>query len=91
MTGSAVENHNKLNEIYAGLQEQLLAGLASSRLVFDHPVAKGSGTEANWLNMLQDHLPRRYQAEPAFVVDADGQQSEQIDIVIYDRQYTPAD
>jgi hypothetical protein len=39
--------------------------------------------------MLQDHLPRRYQAETAFVVDAEGQQSEQIDIVIYDRQYTP--
>ena len=89
MTGSVNQNHNRLNEIYAGLQEQLRAGLASSRTVLDHPGAKGAGTEANWLNMLQDHLPRRYQAEAAFVVDADGQQSEQIDIVIYDRQYTP--
>ncbi|MEJ8568851.1 DUF6602 domain-containing protein [Elongatibacter sediminis] len=89
MTGSVDENHNRLNEVYAGLQEQLRAGLASSRSVIDHPGAKGSGTEANWLKMLQDHLPHRYQVETAFVVDAEGQQSEQIDIVIYDRQYTP--
>ena len=39
--------------------------------------------------MLQYHLPHRYQAETAFIVDAEGKQSEQIDIVIYDRQYTP--
>ena len=89
MTSNVDQNHNRLNEIYAGLQEQLRAGLASSRTVIDHPGAKGAGTEANWLNMLQDHLPRRYQAQPAFVVDAKGQQSEQIDIVIYDQQYTP--
>jgi hypothetical protein len=39
--------------------------------------------------MLQDHLPWRYQAESAFVIDAAGTQSDQIDIVLYDRQYTP--
>ena len=38
--------------------------------------------------MLKRHLPNRYQAESAFVVDSSGRQSEQIDIVIYDRQYT---
>jgi len=74
---------------YSGLQDQLKAGLQSSRAVIDHPGAKGAGTEANWLNMLQTHLPHRYQADTAFVVDANGQQSEQIDIVLYDRQYTP--
>jgi len=71
------------------LQEQLKAGLQSSGSVIDHPVAKGDGTEANWLNMLKNHLPYRYQAETAFIIDADGQQSEQIDVVLYDRQYTP--
>jgi len=80
---------NRLNEVYAGLQTRLRAGLISSRSVVDHPGAKGAETEANWLDMLQGHLPRRYQAETAFIVDAEGHQSEQIDIVIYDQQYTP--
>lgn len=89
MTSSGKGAANRLNEIYAGLQARLQAGLISSRAVVDHAGAKGAETEANWLDMLQHHLPHRYQAERAFVVDAKGHQSEQIDIVIYDRQYTP--
>lgn len=89
MTSSGEDVPNRLNQVYAGLQARLRAGLISSRSVVDHAGAKGAETEANWLDMLQAHLPRRYQAEIAFVVDAEGHQSEQIDIVIYDRQYTP--
>ena len=81
---------NKLPEIYRALQARLEAELAASRGAFDHAVAKGDATEANWLSMLQAHLPHRYQAERAFVVDSQGQQSEQLDIVIFDHQYTPA-
>lgn len=84
-----VSEKTALLRAYAGLQDQLRAGLQSSSAVIDHPVAKGTGTETNWLRMLQLHLPSRYQAESAFVIDANGQQSEQIDIVLYDRQYTP--
>ncbi len=89
MTGDSNDNPNRLNEVYAGLQVRLRAGLISSRSAIAHPGAVGAGTEANWVRMLRDHLPHRYQAEAAFVVDALGHQSEQIDIVIYDRQYTP--
>jgi hypothetical protein len=39
--------------------------------------------------MLQKRLPGRYRAERAFVIDADGQRSEQMDIVIHDRQFCP--
>jgi len=89
VTSSRETAQTALHKAYAGLQEQLRVGLTSARTVIDHPVAKGAGTEANWLKMLQDHLPRRYQAETAFVIDARGQQSDQIDIVLYDRQYSP--
>jgi hypothetical protein len=34
-------------------------------------------------------LPKRYQATTAHVVDSNGQFSEQIDVVIFDRQYSP--
>jgi len=89
VSGSSEGAKNRLNEVYAGLQARLQGELNSSRTVVDHAGAKGAETEANWLDMLQRHLPHRYQAERAFVADAQGHQSEQIDIVIYDRQYTP--
>lgn len=87
--GDRNDDRNKLSDIYGALQARLEAGLNASRGVLDHPVAKGDATESNWLAMLREHLPARYQAQSAFVIDSTGRESEQIDIVIYDRQYTP--
>lgn len=39
--------------------------------------------------MLDTYLPKRYQAAKAHVVDSLGNFSEQIDVVVFDRQYSP--
>ena len=39
--------------------------------------------------MLETYLPKRYQAAKAHVVDSLGNFSQQIDVVIFDRQYSP--
>ena len=39
--------------------------------------------------MLQAYLPQRYQAATAHVVDSLGNFSDQIDVVVFDRQYSP--
>ena len=70
-------------------QEKMQADLREVRTVHDHPTAKGDGTELHWLEMLQRRLPARYRAERAFVIDANGNRSEQTDIVIHDRQFCP--
>lgn len=80
---------NHLQNLYASLQEQLDANLRTGQKVLTHPVSKGDSTEADWLNALKDHLPHRYQVSKAFIIDSNGKKSEQIDVVIYDRQYTP--
>lgn len=49
----------------------------------------GDASEAVWLELLQTYLPRRYQTESAHVVDSEGDFSEQIDVVVFDRQYSP--
>ena len=54
-----------------------------------HPGTKGDVTEDNWLSWMKEFLPKRYAAESAFVIDSEGNVSEQIDIVIYDQQYSP--
>ena len=42
-----------------------------------------------WLELFRAHLPERYNADKAHVVDSEGRFSDQIDIVIFDRQYSP--
>lgn len=54
-----------------------------------HPTAIGDATEANWARMLKSFLPGRYEIGPVFALDAKGNRSEQIDLAIYDRQYSP--
>jgi hypothetical protein len=39
--------------------------------------------------MLSDFLPRRYGVAKAFVIDVEGKMSQQLDIVIHDRHYSP--
>lgn len=39
--------------------------------------------------MLETYLPKRYCVSDAFVIDSTGGRSDQIDLVIYDRQYSP--
>jgi hypothetical protein len=57
--------------------------------VAPHPVAKGDASEKVWLTLLQNYLPQRYQAATAYVVDSVGKFSDQIDVVVFDRQYSP--
>jgi hypothetical protein len=50
---------------------------------------KGDASEECWRQMLREYMPKRYRIEKAFVVDSLDQCSEQIDIVIFDQQYSP--
>ena len=80
---------DRLTEILDGLQARLEGGLRGSRAALTHPGARGEASEEDWLRVLSDHLPWRYQADRAFVIDSRGSCGEQIDVVIYDRQYSP--
>jgi hypothetical protein len=78
-----------LNKVFLGLQEQMIAALSTDREIIRHPTTKGAATELHWLRMLGDYLPKRYSVDNAFVLDCEGNLSDQIDVVIYDRQYSP--
>ena len=78
-----------LHKVFLGLQEQMVAALAANREIIQHPTAKGTASELHWLTMLRTYLPERYAADNAFVLDCEGNISDQIDVVIYDRQYSP--
>jgi hypothetical protein len=78
-----------LSTILAKLHEDIERKLETVRESLDHPVTKGDASESVWLELFETYLPARYQAKRAFVVDSLGQFSQQIDVVIFDRQYSP--
>ena len=78
----------EMSRIIEHAQKQILANLAASE-IFEHPTARGAATERHWIDLFNNYLPERYRATSAFIIDADGNRSRQIDIAIYDRFYSP--
>jgi hypothetical protein len=79
----------RLREGMTGLQMQMDAKLTLSRRTLTHPVAIGDVAELEWIGLLSEYLPRRYSVDRGFVVDHTGSVSDQIDILVYDKHYTP--
>lgn len=71
------------------LHKDIQHRLETVRASMGHPGAKGDASEKVWLELFREYLPQRYTAEKAYVVDSNGAFSDQIDVVIFDRQYSP--
>lgn len=78
-----------LSRLLAGLHDDIQQKLETVRKTLGHPGTKGDASEQVWLQLLETYLPKRYQAATAHVVDSQGVFSEQIDVVVFDRQYSP--
>ena len=78
-----------LPQLLAGLHDDIQRRLETVRKTLDHPGTKGDASEKVWLQLLETYLPQRYQAATAHVVDSNGIFSQQIDVVVFDRQYSP--
>ena len=79
----------ELKGLFAGLQKQMIAQLNTNREFIQHPGSKGDSLENTWIEWLRKYLPNRYQVDKAIVIDHEGNLSDQIDLVIYDQQFTP--
>lgn len=78
-----------LSTLLAGLHNDIEHRLRTARETFGHPTTKGDASETVWLQMLATYLPKRYRAKTAHVVDSEGHFSEQIDVLVFDQQYSP--
>jgi len=78
-----------LSVLLESLHDDIHQQLETARKSFGHPVSKGDASETIWLELLQKYLPKRYEAKKGHVVDSNGTFSQQIDIIIFDRQYSP--
>jgi uncharacterized protein DUF6602 len=83
-----------LRSLLLAKQEILRAELAATGTHW-HPDAKGEVAEVNWEAVLDGRhgsagfLPSRYAVSKAYVIDAEGNRSEQIDLVIHDAHFCP--
>jgi hypothetical protein len=75
-----------LTELFQSKQNEMLEQM---NLKLPHPVAQGNKTEELWRDFFRNYLPKRYSCDSAFVIDHQGNQSDQIDIVIYDDYFSP--
>lgn len=75
-----------LSRLFNTLQQQMYLKMQQQCI---HAPTKGDITEEAWRVFFNEYLPKRYSCSKAFVVDCDGNISEQIDIVIYDEYFSP--
>ena len=78
-----------LTQLLTGLHDDIEQRLSTARKSFAHAPTKGDASEHVWRDLLEKYLPKRYQTATAHIVDSKGAFSDQIDLVIFDRQYSP--
>lgn len=78
-----------LSQLLSSLHDDIQQRLATVRKTIHHPGSKGDASENVWIDMLELYLPKRYQTAKAHIVDSLGNFSQQIDVVVFDRQYSP--
>ena len=77
-----------LNDLYVSMQDEMISRLNIGKIAFVHSGTKGDETESNWIEWFENYLPKRYKVNKGIIIDSNGHQSDQIDIIIYDTQYT---
>jgi hypothetical protein len=77
-----------LREAFATEQQCLIPQLQSSNRI-THAGDRGEVNEQHFVDFLRKYLPNRYTVAKAIVISSEGEVSDSIDIVVFDRQYTP--
>jgi hypothetical protein len=54
-----------------------------------HAGVLGEVNENRFIDVLRRYLPKRYAVDTGIVLDCRGKTSDQIDVIVYDNQYTP--
>jgi hypothetical protein len=86
---SYVDGKQFLQEAFALEQQLLQVKLELSTQSITHPGTLGDVNESYFIDVLRKYLPRRYAVDNGIVIDSTGATSDQIDVIIYDNQYTP--
>lgn len=87
---SIADGQDYLREAFARVHRRLAFELMHAAETITHDGERGRSTENDWITILRNYLPRRYAVDGGIAVDSEGHTSDQIDVIIFDQQYTPA-
>lgn len=86
---SEIDGKRFLREAFVAEQAVLAVQLNLSGKSITHNGVIGDVNEQHFIQVLRKYLPRRYEVDQGIVIDSNGATSDQIDVVIFDHQYTP--
>lgn len=86
---SKIDGKRFLREAFAVEQKLLSVQLDLSNTSITHNGVMGEVNEQHLIQVLRKYLPVRYKVDQGIVIDSNGSTSDQIDIIIFDNQYTP--
>ena len=86
---SKVDGKTFLQQSFAMQQAVLLKQLEMSSTSITHNGTIGEVNEQYFINIIRQYLPDRYAVDTGIVVDSEGKTSDQIDVIVFDNQYTP--
>jgi hypothetical protein len=78
-----------MKEAFIDVQTELALKLKRAAQSIEHAGTHGTVNEDHWIEIFRSYLPNRYEVATGFVIDSLGNRSDQIDIVIFDRHFTP--
>ncbi len=78
-----------LRDAFVGVQQELALKIRHAAQSIGHAGTQGSVNEDHWIDVFRAYLPDRYKVETGIVIDSTGGRSDQIDVIIFDRHFTP--
>jgi hypothetical protein len=87
--GVGVSSKSWLRDSFIGVQEVIEKSLELAKYSIAHPGTQGDVTEGHWIKVFRAYLPKRYEVAKGIVIDSRGSRSGQIDIIIFDKHFTP--
>lgn len=86
---SAIDGKVFLKSAYAAEQNVLSAKFEFSNKSITHDGVMGGVNERHIIDFFRKYMPQRYSVDQGIVIDSNGATSDQIDIIIFDNQFTP--
>jgi hypothetical protein len=86
---SEIDGKRFLREAFVAEQAVLAVQLELSAKSITHNGVMGEVNEQLFIQILRKYLPKRYDVDQGIVIDSNGATSDQIDVIIFDHQYTP--
>jgi len=87
--GAGANDTTWLKRAFVNVQSNLSGQMALASQSISHAGTMGSVNEEYWLELLRAYLPNRYEVATGIVIDSLGNRSDQIDVVVFDRHFTP--